>query len=238
MNDPANDSDHNGRIDLHTHSFFTDGALLPSEFCRRAVVMGYAALAITDHADASNLESVLAKLVRFAHEEAQFFPLTFIPGVELTHCPPDTIARLAQLARRLGAAIVNVHGETPVEPTAPGTNRTAVTCKYVDVLVHPGFITVEEARLAAENGVYLEITARRGHSLTNGHVAQVAREAGAKLVVNTDTHTPSDMLDQAAARKVAAGAGLTPEEVEAATVTHPRELVRRAQLRMGALQQA
>ncbi|MFQ5341297.1 MAG: histidinol phosphate phosphatase domain-containing protein [Anaerolineae bacterium] len=226
------------RIDLHAHSFFTDGALLPSEICRRAVVMGYGALAITDHADASNLESILDKLVRFAREQAPFFPLTFIPGVELTHCPPQTIAGLARRARRLGAAIINVHGETPVEPTAPGSNRAAIECPHVDILVHPGFITEEEARLAAENGVYLEITSRRGHSLTNGYVAQVARAAGAKLVVNTDTHTPSDMIDQALARKVAAGAGLTPDEVEAATVTHPAELVQRALLRMGVLQQA
>lgn len=225
------------RIDLHTHSFFTDGALLPSEICRRAVVMGYSALAITDHADASNLESILEKLTRFAEEQGRFFPLTFIPGVELTHCPPQTIAGLARRARRLGAAIVNVHGETLVEPTAPGSNRAAVECPHVDILVHPGFITEEEARLAAANGVYLEITSRRGHSLTNGHVAQVARTTGAKLVVNTDAHTPSDMIDQTLARKVAAGAGLTPEEVEAATVTHPAELVQRALLRMGVLQQ-
>lgn len=226
------------QIDLHTHSFFSDGELLPSEFCRRAVVMGYGALAITDHADASNLETVLDKLVRFSKEQAQYFPLTFIPGVELTHCPPDSIAALVRRARRLGAAIVNVHGETPVEPTAPGSNRAAVECPGVDILVHPGFITEEEARLAAENDTYLEISARKGHSLTNGHVAQVARAAGAKLVVNTDTHAPSDMIDQAFARKVAAGAGLTSEEVEAATVVHSQELVQRALLRMGVLRQA
>jgi len=226
-----------GRIDLHTHCFFSDGVLLPSEQLRRAVVLGYRAMAITDHVDASNMEEILDKLLRFAREDAHAFPIIFIPGVELTHVPPQSIARLARLARELGAAIVNCHGETPVEPTAPGTNRAAAECPDVDMIVHPGFITVEEARIAAANDIYLEITSRRGHSLTNGHVAQVAREASAKLVVNTDTHTPSDMIDQALARKVAAGAGLTPDEVEAATVTHPGELVQRALLRMGVLQQ-
>lgn len=225
------------RIDLHTHSFLSDGALLPSELCRRAVVMGYGALAITDHADASNLESVLDKLVRFAREQAHRFPLVFIPGVELTHCPPETIAPLVRRARRLGAAIVNVHGETPVEPTAPGSNRAAVECPDVDILVHPGFITEEEARIAAANGIYLEITSRKGHCLTNGHVARVALATGAKLVVNTDTHAPSDMIDQALARRVAAGAGLTSEEVESATVAHPQELVQRALERMGVWRQ-
>ena len=36
--------------DFHAHSFFSDGELLPMELIRRAVVKGYTALAITDHA--------------------------------------------------------------------------------------------------------------------------------------------------------------------------------------------
>jgi len=223
----------NHRIDLHVHSFLSDGVLLPSEILRRATGSSYAAIAITDHADASNLEEVLRQLVRFARHDAHAFPIAFIPGVELTHVPPESIARLAREARRLGAALVNVHGETMMEPTAPGTNLAAVQCPEVDVLVHPGFITLEEARLAAQNGVYLELSARSGHCLTNGHVAQVARQAGARLVLNTDTHGPRDMITQEVARQVAAGAGLTPEEVEAATVINPRALVERALRRMG-----
>ena len=46
----------NKRIDLHTHSIFSDGELLPSELARRADVLGHKALAITDHVDASNIE--------------------------------------------------------------------------------------------------------------------------------------------------------------------------------------
>jgi predicted metal-dependent phosphoesterase TrpH len=47
------------RIDLHVHSFLSDGALLPSELLRRVVVKGYRAIAITDHADASNMEELV-----------------------------------------------------------------------------------------------------------------------------------------------------------------------------------
>ena len=42
-------------IDLHTHTFFSDGGLLPSELARRARIAGYQALAFTDHADVSNI---------------------------------------------------------------------------------------------------------------------------------------------------------------------------------------
>jgi putative hydrolase len=220
------------RIDLHTHTFFSDGVLLPSEQLRRAAVKGYAAIAITDHADASNLEDLLARLSRFARQQGDDFDLTFIPGVELTHVAPQSIAPLARQARECGAALVVVHGETIVEPVAPGTNAAAVACAEVDILAHPGLITLEEARMAAKHGVYLELSSRSGHGLANGHVARIAREAGAYLVLNTDTHAPGDMIDQRMARRVAAAAGLDESEVYAATVTHPQELVRRARGRM------
>ena len=121
-----------------------------------------------------------------------------------------------------------VHGETPVEPVAPGTNRAALECPDVDILAHPGFVTEEDAALAASNGIALELTARAGHNITNGHVAQVARRAGAKLVINTDAHTPRDFMDQARARLVALGAGLTEEEAEAALISNAWDLVSRA----------
>jgi putative hydrolase len=220
--------DQNARVDLHTHSLFSDGALLPSEMLRRVATLGYGALAITDHADASNLDELVAQMERFRQTGAPGFGVTFIPGVELTHVPPEQIAPLARRARHLGARLILVHGETPVEPVVPGTNRAAVECPEVDILAHPGLISEEDAALAASNGVTLELSSRSGHSLANGHVARVARLAGAKLVVNTDTHTPSDMLGLAQARLVALGAGLSEEEADAALLATPWTLVSRA----------
>jgi len=217
-----------GRIDLHTHSILSDGALLPSELLRRAQARGHIALAITDHVDTSNLEEVVTALVRFAREQRGDFPLTFLPGVELTHVAPQSIAPLARRAKELGALLVVVHGETILEPVPPGTNRAAVECPDVDILAHPGFITLEEARIAAQNGVFLEISSHYYHSLTNGHVARVAREAGARLIVNTDAHSPRDLIDMEMACKIARGAGLDEKEVEAATRLNPQMLVQKA----------
>ena len=220
--------DKNGRIDLHTHSFFSDGVLLPSEMLRRAEALGYAALAITDHVDASNLEEIAAQLVRLYREGLAGFGLTFVPGVELTHVPPEQIAPLARRAKQLGVRLVVVHGETPVEPVKPGTNRAAVECRDVDILAHPGFITQEEAALAAANGVTLELSARGGHNMTNGHLARIAQLTGVRLVVNTDTHAPCDMMDQAHAWQVARGAGLAEDKAEAALCANPQALVAQA----------
>ena len=151
-------------IDLHTHTFMSDGALLPSEHVRRAWVKGYRAVAITDHADISNIESLLRKSVPVCRELSEAWPITALPGVELTHVPPGHIDRLTKLARSLGARVVVMHGETPVEPVPPGTNMAAIEAR-VDILAHPGILTEEEARRAAELGVALELSARRGHCL-------------------------------------------------------------------------
>ncbi len=215
------------RIDFHTHTFLSDGALLPSELIQRAAVCGYRALAITDHADASNLEPLIRGLQRLLNKQGSALPLEVIIGVELTHVPPDCIGDLARAAKKQGAELVIVHGETIVEPVPTDTNRSAVEAPDVDILAHPGLLTLEDAEIAAERGCLIEITTRRGHSLTNGHVAQVCVQAGANMVVNTDTHVPNDLSDQAFAQKVACGAGLKATEVEQATVTTPRKLLAR-----------
>jgi histidinol phosphatase-like PHP family hydrolase len=79
----------------------------------------------------------------------------------------------------------------------------------VDILAHPGLISEEDAQTAAENDVCLEITARNGHNRTNGHVARLALEVGATLLLNTDTHAPEDLITDETALKIAMGAGLT-----------------------------
>ncbi len=194
-------------IDLHTHSLLSDGELLPSELIRRAEVIGYEGLAITDHADSSNLDWVVPRLIEVCRDFETHGGIRVIPGIELTHLPPALIPSMVSRARALGARIVVVHGETLAEPVPPGTNREAILAK-ADILAHPGLITEEEAVMAEEKGVFLEITSRRGHSLSNGHVARVAEKTGALLILNTDSHAPEDLLSEEKALRVAMGAGL------------------------------
>lgn len=200
-----------GMYDLHTHSILSDGEMLPIELIRRMAVMGYTTVAVTDHADPSNAESLLAPLAR-VRESADLFGVRMLCGIEITHVPPQQIAPLAKTAKAQGADIVVVHGETPVEPVAEGTNQAACGCKYVDVLAHPGLITLKDAKTAAKNGIALELTARGGHNRTNGHVAQVARQAGCQLVVDSDAHAPHDIMNERAKFIVAKGAGLSDRE--------------------------
>jgi len=199
-------------IDFHTHTLFSDGELLPAELMRRAKVTGYRVLGITDHADASNLDWIIPRICRACERAEEDFGVRVIPGIELTHVPPRRIAELVEAARNLGARLVVAHGESIAEPVARGTNLAALEAG-VDILAHPGLLTYSEAELAAERGIFLEITTRRGHSLTNGHVVRLARQVGAKLVVSTDAHGPDDLVTKEQAQKVARGAGLEEGEM-------------------------
>jgi histidinol phosphatase-like PHP family hydrolase len=198
-------------IDLHTHSLFSDGELLPAELARRFKVAGYRALAITDHGDQSNIDLIIPRLVAFCEEMNRREGIRVIPGIELTHIPPESIPGLVSRSRELGAKLVVFHGESIVEPVAPGTNRRAIESS-VDILAHPGLITEEEVLLAKERSVCLELTSRKGHSLTNGHVAQLAQKAGVPMVLNSDAHVPGDIWPATRLHEIVVGAGLTKED--------------------------
>jgi len=200
-----------GMYDLHTHTIHSDGEMLPIELVRRLAVLGYTTVAVTDHADTSNATTIVASLMP-VRESARMFGVKLLCGIEITHVPPQQIADLARQAKAAGADIVIVHGETPVEPVAPGTNHAACTCRDVDVLAHPGMVTVEDALEAVKNNIALEITSRGGHNRANGYVVQVAREAGCQVVVDSDAHAPQDLLDERARFLVAKGSGLSDTE--------------------------
>lgn len=209
--------------DLHTHTVFSDGCLVPSEQTRRYVDKGYKGLVLSDHVDSSNIEHVVSSLVRFSNEDNPFWKdIDVLPGCELTHILPERISDMTGRARDLGARIVIVHGETIVEPVAAGTNRAAIEAG-VDILAHPGLITDEDALLAAQKGVFLEITSRAGHSYSNGHVANMARKHGAKLVYSSDCHGPQNILSAGMVMRVLHGAGLDHEELKT-TLNNTQEL--------------
>jgi putative hydrolase len=220
------------RVEFHSHSIFSDGALLPAALVREAEVRGHSALAITDHVDASNLEDVLSHLTKFAKETRGQLSIKFFPGAEISYITPKYIADYCRKARKNGAKVIIVHGESPAEQVYPGTNHASVKeTGLVDILAHPGNLTEEDAILAAKNGVFLEISARKGHRDGNRHVAAMARQFKAKCVVDTDCHTEFDMITQEQAFELCKEAGMTDEEALATVRDNPQELIKRIERR-------
>lgn len=213
--------------DFHSHTTLSDGSLTPIELIRRAHASGYRAIALTDHSGPGTMERIIRETIADCALARKSWDIIAIPGIELTHLPPGAIAQTAQRAKELGAQIVIVHGETIVEPVELGTNLAALNCPYVDILAHPGLLTLEQAQLAARNGTLLEVTARQGHCLTNGLVALLAEKSGAKLILDSDSHQPSDLLTLPLAEAIIQGTGLAfPEGFQAITTNAQRLLAR------------
>ncbi len=200
-------------IDLHMHSFLSDGVLTPSELARRCDEMGFTAIAITDHVDSSNIQTVVPQIVKACNEINKHWEIKAIPGFEITHTPIEIIGDLAKEGRELGGKIAVLHGETVVEPVKKGTNHAGLLAD-IDILAHPGIIDEDDAKIAAEKNIYLEISGRKGHSFTNGHVVKTAQKTGAALIFNTDSHTPGDFMDKKMATLVLRGSGLSSKEIE------------------------
>lgn len=213
-------------IDLHAHSIFSDGELIPAELVRRAFTFGYKAIAITDHMDQSNIDLIIPRIVKAVNALRNHVSIEIIPGAEITHVPPSLIPDIVKEARKLGAKIVVVHGETIVEPVAEGTNRAAIEAG-ADILAHPGLITGDDLLFAKEKGITLEITARKGHSLSNGHVAKHAMNLGIPLTINTDAHSPSDLITKDFARQILLSAGIENGKINS-IFQHSRQLVAKA----------
>tara|TARA_B100001245_G_scaffold101621_1_gene73991 strand:+ start:2677 stop:3264 length:588 start_codon:yes stop_codon:yes gene_type:complete len=193
--------------------------------------IGYKTMAITDHVGPGNLEFVLNTLKTDCLMAEKRWDIEVLPGVEITHTPIEDINDLAKEAKKLGAKIVNVHGETIMEPVVAGTNLAAVSSPYVDILAHPGLISPEEAKIASQNGIFLEVSGRKGHGLSNGHVVKTASEAGASIILDSDAHEPEDLMTREYAEKVALGSGLNLNRTRDLLDKAPISLLKRLKLR-------
>src|SRR4030065_2448138 len=182
--------------DFHTHTFFSDGGNSPVELARYACVSGYKYIGFTAHASYCNIDNLIESITRDCNLINQYWNIVAIPGVELTNIPAKSINEMAKYAREKGARLVVAHGESIGEKVEPGTNWEAVNSKYIDFLAHPGLLTLEEAQAAVKNDIYIEITSREGHGLSNGATAKTGVRAGVKFLINSDAHSHLDLYGE------------------------------------------
>ena len=213
--------------DFHTHTSLSDGDLSPIELIRRASVNNYRVIALTDHAAPGSLKRLIQETVEVCALARSYWDILALPGIELTHVPAQAIAESAKRAKELGAWIVVVHGETIVESVEKGTNLAALHSPHVDILAHPGLLSLEEAELAAKNGIFLEISARKGHCLSNGYIASLAQQTGAKLLLGSDAHCEQDLLTDEFADDIIHGTGLDDTACRQVLTINPQALIQK-----------
>lgn len=198
---------------LHSHSLLSDGVLLPSELAVRYEAAGYKTLAITDHADYSNIEPCVQGILDFVRRWPKSMGIKVLSGIELTHIPLEQFKPLAKYSRSQGIQVIIGHGETTAEPVVKGTNRAALLSD-IDILAHPGRISAEDTKLAKRRGIFLEVTTRHGHNRSNSYVIRQALKYGAKLLLSHDAHMPEDIISPEQTLMAAIKSGLTRKQID------------------------
>lgn len=197
------------------------------EAARAAALLGYHAIVVNPGAGICD-QLTLHNLRAHARECAIYMEIEIFVAAKLTHTPPGLITQAIGAARKHGAQLVLGFGETiaPDQPQPmPGTNLSAIE-GGVDILLHPGLITPEEARLAARRNTALEISLSPVHALANGHIRMTAAKTGAAMIFGSDAKKTGDFLPADQIHKIALGAAMAEEEIKEAMRVSVRLLSR------------
>jgi DNA polymerase (family X) len=185
------------RGDLHTHTTWSDGKGSLEEMVARAVEKGYAYYAVCDHAqrlrgdrlyEQANVIDALNGIV----------PMQILKGIEVNiRANGELDVAEEDLATR-DWVVASVHHGFDKDPT--GRVLAAMDSPYVDCIGHvtnrkigkraPSDLDLERViEKALETGTFLEINSQPDRlDLTDVH-ARAAREAGLKLVIDSDGHS-------------------------------------------------
>lgn len=216
-------------IDLHVH-ISPDGrtpGMLPAEALRLAALRGLRGVGLLVRSDGT-LSLSLRHLRERVRHLGLYINVEAWVGVELIHVPPALLPEAVADARKAGAELVLVHGESLADAVAEGTNLAAVEAG-ADILAHPGLIDAQTAAWAAERGVALEISACPHHCLTNAHVAGMAQRHGCLLAPGGNAHTQEEFLRLPSWDAVCQGAAFSAAQKEqfrghaAALIKHLRK---------------
>jgi DNA polymerase (family 10) len=184
------------RGDLHTHTTWSDGKNSLEEMVARAVEKGYAYYAVCDHSHRLR-DGRLAQQSEAIDALNEVAPLRILKGIEVNiRVNGELDVAEEELATR-DWVVASVHASFDKSPTE--RVLAAMESPYVDCIGHvtnrkigrrqPAAVDLERViEKALETGTFLEINSQPDRlDLTDVH-ARAAREAGLRLVIDSDGH--------------------------------------------------
>jgi DNA polymerase (family 10) len=184
------------RGDLHTHTTWSDGKDSLDAMVGRAVEKGYEYYAICDHSQRLR-DGLLAQQHAAIDALQAQVPLRILKGIEVNIRADGNLDVADEVLAKLDWVVASVHSSFDKDPT--GRVLAAMESRYVDCIGHltgrkigkrdPSGIDVERViEKALETGTFLEINSQSDRlDLSDVH-ARAAREAGLKLVIDSDGH--------------------------------------------------
>ena len=199
------------RGDVHMHTVETDGRCTIEEMIEAARGRGYEYMAITDHsknlAFANGLDDKRAAehVAKIRMVGEQMDGIKVLAGIEVDILADGELDLSASVLDEMDLVIASVHSHFQQEPEQM-TDRLlrAIRSGRISILGHPtGRILLRREgydfdldavlRAAAEHGVAMELNAYTDRlDLCDRHL-KMAKERGAKIVINTDAHHTSHL---------------------------------------------
>ncbi|MFP4114143.1 MAG: DNA polymerase/3'-5' exonuclease PolX [Spirochaetales bacterium] len=199
------------RGDLHTHSTATDGQSTIREMARAGADRGYEYIAITDHSqrvtmanglDPERLKDQMKEVDELLDE---IDDIRVLSGIEVDILADGTLDLPDELLSELDVVVASVHYERDMSESKMTDRIVAAITKHpVSILGHPtgrmigarepydvNLVAVADA--AADAGVALELNANPERLDLSDVACRAAIEAGAKLVISTDSHSTGNL---------------------------------------------
>jgi DNA polymerase (family 10) len=187
------------RGDLHTHTTWSDGKDSLEDMVARAIGKGYEYYAICDHSQRLRDERLEQQHAAIDALNEQV-PVALLKGIEVNIRVNGELDVADETLARLDWVVASVHNSFDKDPTE--RVLAAMEHPYVDCIGHltnrkigkrpPSEVDVGRViEKAVETGTFLEIDSQPDRlDLTDVH-ARAAREAGLKLVIDSDAHQVS-----------------------------------------------
>ena len=185
------------RGDLHTHTTWSDGKDSLEDMVAAAQLRGYAYYAICDHSQRLRGELLHQQSEQIDALNKRVAPFQILKGIEVNVRPDGTLDVSDEDLATRDWVVASVHSRFDHNPTE--RVLAAMESPYVDAIGHltnrkigkrpPSPVDVERViEKALETGTFLEINSQPDRlDLTDVH-ARAAREAGLKLVIDSDGH--------------------------------------------------
>ena len=185
------------RGDLHTHTTWSDGKDSLEDMVAAAIARGYAYYAICDHSQRLRGELLQQQAEQIDALNELVAPFRILKGIEVNIRPDGTLDVSEEELATRDWVVASVHSRFDHNPTE--RVMAAMESPYVDLIGHPtnrrigkrqpANLDVERViEKALETGTFLEINSQPDRlDLTDVH-ARAAREAGLKLVIDSDGH--------------------------------------------------
>ncbi len=197
--------------DLQMHSKYSDGKNTLSEMIEACGRCGYQYMALTDHSQAVRVagglkpEEFKKQFKEIDRLQKRFPEIRILKSAEIDILADGSLDLEDTILEQMDVVLVSVHSKFNLTK-AEMTRRIIRAMRHpkVNILGHPTgrlinqrepyLLDIEEVvRIAKEEGVLLEANAHPERLDLQDYHLQLAKQAGVKIVINTDSHRSSDL---------------------------------------------